>query len=136
MAVSFPVPPMEPESSGITLRGIQGCTVVEVTEELDIVTGSALGNALARAIRGPNRIVVDLTECEFCDVTAVRIIQSASRRAARRGGVVVISGAPDTLVKQVSSQGVGDLLLFNTRRQAIRALVRAAQVHPSWLLTG
>lgn len=72
-----------------------GLPVVVVTGALDIVGAPLLQEGLEVAERDqPERVVIDLRQCDFVDSTGLRTIVAAHGRARRRRRRLVIIKAP------------------------------------------
>ena|SRR5438067_500662 len=71
-----------------------GTLTLRPAGELDLVTVPALNDALRAALaEKPDRIVIDLADVSFADVTGLRPVLSAQRTMARRGGRLEIRHA-------------------------------------------
>ena len=80
-----------PEVSMSRLDGDRPIAVVHVRGEIDLASGPAVREALARA-SGPRgtAVLVDLSECLFIDSTGVSLLLNASRRLIRAGGDLAV----------------------------------------------
>jgi anti-anti-sigma factor len=77
-------PPRGPSVLGVEAR--DGGTVLRLGGELDLYNADELREALTRAIMaGSTRIVVDLTQVEFLDSTALGVLIEARSKLGRDG---------------------------------------------------
>jgi anti-anti-sigma factor len=77
----------------------QGGTLVRVSGELDLATCSELDAALEDA-GAAAKVVIDLTECEFLDSSAVRVLLAGAARTDAGGGSFALV-APDPRIRRV-----------------------------------
>lgn len=76
----------------------QGGNFVRVRGELDMATSSELESALERT-RAEGKVVIDLTECEFLDSSAIRVLLTwAARSESARGSLSLV--APDPRIRR------------------------------------
>jgi anti-anti-sigma factor len=80
-----------------TLAG--GGSLVGVTGELDMATSAELESALQRT-DPQQRVVVDLTACDFLDSSAIRVLLGGAVRAESAGGSLSLV-APDPQLRRV-----------------------------------
>jgi anti-sigma B factor antagonist len=74
-----------------------GVAIVAVRGELDLDTAPGLCLAIAQAAPPgavPPRVVVDLSDVEFCDSTGMRAVMQAAREVEARAGVATIVVTP------------------------------------------
>ena len=76
-----------------------GGTVVRVSGELDLATCSELEVALEGVGAGA-KVVIDLTECEFLDSSALHVLLGAAGRTDAAGGTLALV-APDPRIRRV-----------------------------------
>src|SRR3954451_22258298 len=73
-------------------------SVVRVSGELDLSTAAQLCRAIQTAAAGtrlrPPRVVIDLTDLEFCDSTGLRALIGAVGEVRVRGGKAVVAATP------------------------------------------
>jgi anti-anti-sigma factor len=106
-------------------------SVVAVSGELDLAVASRLERELSRAISLDGEgTVLDLTDCDFVDSTALEVILHAGERIrhlphATKMRVV----SPNAQVRRVMELTGSDRLLarFDTRREALASLPRGSQ---------
>lgn len=76
-----------------------GGSLVGVNGELDMATCAELESALDRTDPA-QRVVVDLTACDFLDSSAIRVLLAGALRAESAGGSLSLV-APDPQVRRV-----------------------------------
>jgi anti-sigma B factor antagonist len=75
--------------------------VVTATGEIDLYTAPQLQSELTRLPRsGFDRVVVDLSEVEFCDSTGMNVLLAAMKRLRERGGTLELA-APRSAVRRI-----------------------------------
>jgi anti-sigma B factor antagonist len=88
-----------------------GGLVVHVQGQVDLYVAPDLKERLVEAIdRADGRVIVDVTGSTFLDSTAVSTLVSAHRRAARRGGRVVLVNTSDAIARTLSITGLDGML--------------------------
>jgi anti-sigma B factor antagonist len=94
-------PLREPPVRGIEQRN--GAAVVRLAGELDLYNADDVRAALSQAIEGsPERIVVDMTEVEFVDSTALSVFIEARAKLGRAGLVLAAPQLETRRTLQVS----------------------------------
>jgi len=89
-----------------------GDTVLWAAGELDITVAALLGDALDRVRAGPGRrLVVDLSQLGFLDVSGLRLLIAADERL-RRGGAqgLAVRGATGIVRRIFEVMGVMSML--------------------------
>jgi anti-sigma B factor antagonist len=82
-------------------------TVVTIKGEVDISNAETLDSAVAPLIkRGTPRLIVDISELEFADSSAIAIWVRWSRSA----GGLSLRGAQPLIVRVIETMGLGDTL--------------------------
>ena len=70
-----------------SIENVNGAVVVSLQGELDLYNADEVREALAGAVGGqPERLVVDLSEVEFMDSTALGVLVEAKRQLAKSNG--------------------------------------------------
>jgi len=88
-------PLREPPVRGI--EAVQSSVVVKLGGELDLYNAEEVRAALADAIgRSPERIVVDMTDVQFVDSTALGVLIEARTRMANRRGFLLAAPGLET----------------------------------------
>jgi anti-anti-sigma factor len=101
-----------------------GCTVAELSGELDIVCVPTLRGQLLGVLRPDTcRLIVDLSQVNFCDASGLAVLISTGRRAELLGGVLrlVAPTPPVMLVMHITGLH---------RRLDIFSTIRAATTRP------
>ena len=76
---------------GVELTGEEnGTRTVVLSGEIDLVSASALWEALEPVLEGAKRVVVDLSSVRFIDSTGLSVLVRAHRRLSHNGGVLVV----------------------------------------------
>ena len=78
-------------SAGLTVstRDEDGCAVLIVSGEIDLYSATVLRDAVHKLIaRGRVRLVVDLTDVDFCDSTGLGVFVGAYKRTRACGGTL------------------------------------------------
>ena len=87
-------PPFSDEARAelvLTQRRLRGCAVMFVRGEIDIATVEQLERAGTRLLENADgRLVLDLSETTFMDLSGVRTAERLSRLASDTGGSVVL----------------------------------------------
>jgi anti-sigma B factor antagonist len=74
-------------------------TIVKVDGELDLGTAPKLAEELESATSGGNRVVLDLTGCDFIDSSGLRTLLSARAASETGGGSLAIVVADPNLLR-------------------------------------
>ena len=74
-----------------TVEVVEGVPVVAAPEEIDITNAEALRSALLKAAsNGHGRLVVDMTQTQFCDSSRLHALIAAHKRAEAEGREVLL----------------------------------------------
>lgn len=82
---------------------------VAVAGELDISTAPDLQDALAELTDAPRRVVVDLSDLEFCDSTGLAALLGAHKTLNERGGTLELVAPNPMMVNLVKITGLDDV---------------------------
>ena len=84
-----------------------GEVTVQAPPELDLATSLQLSDefALARSAN-PTKLVIDMSEVTFCDLTALRVLLDAADRLTAQGCVVELQQPPKSLRRMAKLLGV------------------------------
>ncbi len=75
--------------------------MVTASGEIDLYTAPQLQSELSRLLRSDSdRVVVDLSEVEFCDSTGMNVLLAAMKRLRERGGSLELA-APRPAVRRI-----------------------------------
>lgn len=81
--------------------------VVEVVGDLDLGSVARVRETLHDALSvHPERLVVDLSQCEFVDASALAMLLDVHRRAWRGGGVLTLRGCSSRVLRLLSLTGL------------------------------
>jgi anti-sigma B factor antagonist len=95
----------------VSVRERGPSVVVEVDGELDLASSRQLEQALDDAWRNaPDTIVLDLRQLRFVDMSGVRVLLGASRRAEQRGTELTLTNVRDSIRRVLTLAGVNGLL--------------------------
>jgi stage II sporulation protein AA (anti-sigma F factor antagonist) len=96
--------------------------VVAVRGELDVVTSQQFDDYLSEASTGRDRLILDLSEVDFMDTTALAVIVSHWRRQVEAGGMFLLAGARYRYTKALWITGLADRLpMYETVDEALTA---------------
>jgi anti-sigma B factor antagonist len=85
--------------------------IVTVSGELDLASSPQLGEALARLRPAPGaRLILDLRELGFIDVTGLRMLLGARDQARDRGTELALVNVPRVVRRLLSLSGATELL--------------------------
>jgi anti-sigma B factor antagonist len=81
----------------LSVQSIDGGSIVRLGGELDLYNAGVIRDALMQAAAdGPERVVVDLSEVDFIDSTALGILIEASRKLPNRKGFLLAGPGLET----------------------------------------
>jgi anti-sigma B factor antagonist len=83
--------------------------LVRVAGELDISTSPDLQDALAELTDAPRRVVVDLSDLEFCDSTGLAALLGAHKALGEAGGTLELRHPSKMVVGLVQITGLDDV---------------------------
>ena len=83
--------------------------LVRVAGELDISTSPDLQDALAELTDAPRRVVVDLSDLEFCDSTGLAALLGAHKALSEAGGTLELRHPSKMVVGLVQITGLDDV---------------------------
>lgn len=114
-APASPGVPGPPGSFEVRSTGTAG--EVLLRGELDAYTAPQLDAVLSAVARpgGPKRIVVDLGELDFIDVSGVDALVSANQGAQRTGSQLVLRGVPRQTLKLLEITGLNQVFTIEDR---------------------
>ncbi len=79
----------------------EGCVVIRLSGDLDLVTVPRLEPQIERAIAGAPDVVVDLTEIQFLDSGGLRLLTRVSSTAAAHNQSLVVVAPPNSIARSV-----------------------------------
>ncbi len=83
-----------------------GCHEIEVAGELDFAVSAELGSALDRIVAERRHVLVDLSACEFIDVSGVEVLVRAHERLAAHGCQLLLFGVRGQVRRMLSVTGL------------------------------
>jgi anti-sigma B factor antagonist len=103
-----------------------GVSVIEAHGELDLSTAPALAARLDAARRhgAVPRVVVDLTDLEFCDSTGLRALLGAATEVRAAGGRLVVIPGGGAVLRLLSITGAAEWLDLQPDAAGALALLR------------
>ena len=97
-----------------------GSVVVSIQGELDVVSKQQFEDCLSEAAEQSDRVVLDLSQVDFMDTTALAVIVGHWRRLVAEGGTFRIAGARYRYVKALWITGLADRLpMYDTVDEAL-----------------
>ena len=104
--------------------------VASVQGELDITSSQRFDDFLTEAAATSDQVILDLSDVDFMDTTALAVIVGHWRRQVEAGGLLFLAGARYRYVKALWITGLADRLpMHNTVDEALAA-ARPGQPRP------
>jgi anti-sigma B factor antagonist len=101
--------------------------VVSVQGELDVTSSQRFDDCLSDAAALSDQVILDMSEVDFMDTTALAVIVTHWRRQADEGGQFLLAGARYRYTKALWITGLADRLpMHDTVDEALAALAAAA----------
>jgi anti-sigma B factor antagonist len=94
----------------LSVESADGCVVVTVGGELDVVCSQRFDDCLTEASSGSDRVILDLSGVDFMDTTALAVIVGHWRRQIAAGGMLLLAGARYRYTKALWITGLADRL--------------------------
>ena len=102
--------------------------VVSVQGELDVTSSQRFDDCLSEAAALSDRVILDMSEVDFMDTTALAVIVARWRRQADVGGQFLLAGARYRYTKALWITGLADRLpMHDTVGEALTALAALAE---------
>jgi len=96
--------------------------VVSVQGELDVTSSQRFDDCLLEAAAESDRVILDMSEVDFMDTTALAVIVAHWRRQADEGGQFLLAGARYRYTKALWITGLADRLpMYDTVDEALAA---------------
>jgi anti-anti-sigma factor len=97
--------------------------VVSVQGELDVTSSQRFDDCLSEAATVSDQVILDMSEVDFMDTTALAVIVAHWRRQADEGGQFLLAGARYRYTKALWITGLADRLpMYDTVDEALAAL--------------
>ena len=97
--------------------------VVSVQGELDVTSSQRFDDCLSDAAALSDQVILDMSEVDFMDTTALAVIVAHWRRQVDEGGRFVLAGARYRYTKALWITGLADRLpMYDTPAEALAAL--------------
>ena len=105
------------------LSHANGVPVVRAAVEVDATNAQDLRSAIVAALgTGAERLIVDMSETEFCDSTALNVLVRAHKRLAEAGGELLLVATEPTLLRIFKVTGMDTMFhLFASLDEALVA---------------
>ena len=96
--------------------------VVSVQGELDVTSSQRFDDCLSEAAAESDQVILDMSEVDFMDTTALAVIVARWRRQADVGGQFLLAGARYRYTKALWITGLADRLpMYETLDEALAA---------------
>lgn len=114
---------MSTESLTVTVDQVaEGVAVAAVAGEIDLATVEQVERALAPPAAAGQRVIVDLTGCDFIDSSGLRALVSARSTAAEAGGRIVLVIDDAGLLRVLEVAALDQVFeIYGTRDDALAA---------------
>ena len=94
--------------------------VVSIAGELDVVSKQRFDDCLSEAAADSDRVILDMSQVDFMDTTALAVIVGHWRRLVAAGGTFRLAGARYRYVKALWITGLADRLpMYDTVDEAL-----------------
>ena len=112
------------------IQMVRGVPVVRAPEEIDISSAVALREALLHAATQGQRIIVDMTETQFCDTAGIHALVLAHKRALAEGRQLQLVIPGGNVLRILEITGIGGVIPhFTDLEQALTATTGATLNH-------
>jgi anti-anti-sigma factor len=96
--------------------------VVSVQGELDVTSSQRFDDCLSEAAAQSDQVILDMSEVDFMDTTALSVIVAHWRRQTEEGGQLLLAGARYRNTKALWITGLADRLpMYDTVDEALAA---------------
>ena len=104
--------------------------VITVRGDLDIMTSPQLDDRLDEVQKTHNRIIIDLSDVDFLDTSALAVIIGHWKKIEAAGGMLGLAGARYRYTKTLWITGLADrLTLYDNVDQGLTAQAKAPTEH-------
>lgn len=98
------------EEAWLSSESRGGCAVITIRGDLDVVTSPQLDESLTAAEADHRHIILDLTQVDFLDTSALAVIVGHWKKAEAAGGTLALAGARYRYTKTLWITGLADKL--------------------------
>ena len=98
------------EEAWLSSQSRGDCMVITIRGDLDIVTSPQLDECLSAAESTHTRIILDLSDVDFLDTSALAVIVGHWKKAEAAGGTLALAGARYRYTKTLWITGLADKL--------------------------
>lgn len=114
------------EEAWLSAEGRDDSMVVTIHGDLDIVSSPQLDECLTAAEESHNRIILDLSDVNFLDTSALAVIVGHWKKAEAAGGMLALAGARYRYTKTLWITGLADrLTLYESVDEGLLAQAKA-----------
>jgi len=108
---------------------VDGVPVVKAAVEVDATNAKDLRSAILAAIStGTERLIVDMSDTEFCDSTGLNVLVRAHKRLEEAGGELLLVATEPTLLRIFKVTGMDTMFhLFASLDEALVAAPKPTQ---------
>ena len=99
-----------PENFSTEVNATDEATVIHVRGEIDIATAGRLRDAIEPHMGPKQTIVLDLSEVEFMDSSALKVLVQARGRLTADGGSLILRNPSRSAHRLLTVAGANDLL--------------------------
>jgi anti-anti-sigma factor len=115
------------EELGLSAESRGDSVVITIRGDLDISTSPRLDESLTRAQNTHLRVILDLTNVDFLDTSALAVIVGHWKKLEARGGGLALAGARYRYTKTLWITGLADkLTMYETVAEALAAQAATA----------
>jgi anti-sigma B factor antagonist len=115
------------DETGISAESRGDSLVITVRGDLDIITSPRLDECLNQAQSTHQRVILDLSDVDFLDTSALAVIVGHWKKLESAGGLLALAGARYRYTKTLWITGLADkLTLYETVAQALDAQPKPA----------
>jgi stage II sporulation protein AA (anti-sigma F factor antagonist) len=110
------------DETGLSAESHGDSVVITVHGDLDIITSPRLDESLIKVQGTHQRVIVDLSDVDFLDTSALAVIVGHWKRLESTGGMLALAGARYRYTKTLWITGLADkLTLYETVADALSA---------------
>ena len=103
----------------VSSRSHAGHTTVSVRGEIDLYTAPQLQEELSSALNAePERLLIDMSQVEFCDSTGMNVLLSALKQAKEQGGMLELAGPRPAVRKILQVTGLDSVFTVHDTTEA------------------